>query len=150
MKQRNGVYARPSFLKVVEGCMILRTNMYPCTSIHHWVFLAKGTVLKHSLSRIQGWHTHHRGSSYIFLVFSLLCYNLWWRTLSIQSHWVWGIFNRTTWFVPANPQENWKQIWVKNFIFSGLRLWILDEIMPQIKYSCCIFVVRMLDLLCIQ
>jgi hypothetical protein len=26
----------------------------------------------------------------------------------------------------------------------------LDEIMPQIKYSCCIFVVRMLDLLCIQ
>jgi len=38
--------------------------------------------------------------------------------------------------------------------FFGLRrlrrLRILDEIMPQMKYSCCIFVVMMLDLLCIQ
>jgi len=40
-----------------------------------------------------------------------------------------------------------------NFVRFSLPLaplGIMDEIMPQIKHSCCIFVVRRLNLLCIQ
>jgi len=57
-------------------------------------------------------------------------------------------------FSTANPdlQQNEKQIWVIN-VFCSIyfflwRLWILDEIMLQMKCSCYIFVVMMLDLLC--
>ena len=51
--------------------------------------------------------------------------------------WEEAVANR---FLPANPQENWQQIWIKKNGLQSFRFWISNEIESQMMYCCCIFV----------